>query len=62
MVYHIECQNEDNLIYFGETEKPIKIRISQHLGYIRNTVFNQLIGYHTKGHSQADMKTTVLEQ
>lgn len=69
VVYFIECQkdrckNGDTYIYIGETEKQIETRIRQHLGYIRNKVLCQATGFHfnSKGHSQEDMKFTVLEQ
>ena len=69
VVYFIECQkdrckNGDTYIYIGETEKPIETRIWPHLGDIRNKVINQATGLHfnSKGHSQEDMKFTVLEQ
>ena len=68
-VYFIECQKEickngDTYIYIGETVKQIETRIRQHLGYIRNKEIRQSTGSHfnTQGHSQDDMKFTVLEK
>ena len=69
VVYMIECQkdrckNGDTNIHIGETEKQIETRIRQQLGYIRNKETSQSTGSHfnSKGHSQEDMKFTVLEQ
>ena len=69
VVYFIECQKErckngDKYIYIGETGKQIETRIRQHLGYIRNKEIRQSTGSHfnKQGHSQDDMKFTVLKQ
>ena len=55
------CKNGDTGGDIGETEKNIW---NQDLGYIRNKLLNQSTWFHFnyKGHSEEDMKFTVLEQ
>ena len=50
--------------YIGETERSLKDRICEHLGYIRNKNKSQATGYHFNlpGHSQDDFKVTILEK
>ena len=58
------CRNVENYIYIGETENPVKERICQHIGYVKNKIVNTATGYHfnTLGHSISDMNFRVLEQ
>ena len=64
IVYMISCQKENCLQnYIGESERKLKDRISEHIGYIRTRNKTQATGYHFNlaGHSLADMKVTALE-
>ena len=65
LVYMISCQKENCLQnYIGESERTLKDRISEHIGYIRNRKYNQATGHHFNlpGHSLDDMKVIALEQ
>ena len=50
--------------YIGDTERELKERIQEHLGYIRNGKINQATGDHFNldGHFIFDMKVTVIEK
>ena len=50
--------------YIGETDREIKKRINEHLGYIRNYDEEKATGKHFNlpGHSVANMKMTIMEQ
>ena len=50
--------------YIGETERKLKDRICEHLGYINTKNTAQPAGYHFNlpGHSKSDMRVTVLEK
>ena len=65
IVYMIEC-NKDNCKqqYIGQTDKYLRTRILQHIGYIRNKLLNKATGYHfnTPGHSIQNFTVTILEQ
>jgi len=64
LVNMISCQKENcKLNYISESERTIKDRICEHLGYIRTKKVNQATGYHFNlpGHSQADLKVIGLE-
>ena len=60
------CQQKEKFKqkYIGETERTLKERISEHLGYIRNKNITQITGYHFNlpGHSQDNFKVTILEK
>ena len=47
--------------YIGESERPLKIRFSEHKGYVENNKLNEATGEHfnKKGHSSSDMKNTI---
>ena len=65
LVYMIECTKERcHQKYIGETERPLKDRISEHIGYVRTKKTNQAAGYHFNlpGHSLGDFKVTGLER
>ena len=57
------CTGKDHL-YIGETERKLKDRICEHLGYINTRNTSQPAGHHfnSPGHSKADMKVTILEK
>ena len=50
--------------YIGESERPLKIRFSEHKGYVENNKLNEATGEHfnKKGHSSSDMMITILEK
>ena len=57
------CTGKDPL-YIGETERKLKCRICEHLGYIntRNTTQPAGLHFNLPGHSKTDMKVTILEK
>ena len=65
VVYLIQC-TKDNCKeqYIGETERPLKFRLSDHKGYINGKQMNQPTGAHfnSRGHSISNMKITILEK
>ena len=50
--------------YVGQSERHLKDRISEHMGYIRNTNITKTTGFHFNlpGHTLANMTVTVLEK
>ena len=50
--------------YVGETERFLKKRISEHVGYIKNKNTHKSTGYHFNlpGHSLSNMKVTIIEK
>ena len=60
----IECNKQNcTLKYIGESERSLKDRLSQHIGYIKCCNILQPTGRHfnLKGHSLSNMNVTVLE-
>ena len=71
IVYMLQCkksscqQNETKQTqYIGETERKLRDRICEHLGYINTKKLNQPAGEHFNlpGHSRSDMKVLILER
>ena len=66
IIYLISCEKErcKNNKYIGETGRPLKTRLADHCGYVRNFHFEQATGGHFNqpGHSLAHLKITILEQ
>ena len=71
LVYMIICSKEscqqkekNKQKYIGETERKLKDRISEHIGYINTKKRDQATGFHFNlpGHGLNNMKVTVLEQ
>ena len=65
LVYMICCQKETcQMNYIGESERRLKDRIAEHIGYIRTKKQNQATGHHFNlpGHSLADFKVIALEK
>ena len=71
IVYMISCEKTNceqkekvQQRYIGESERSLKERISEHLGYIRNKNQTYATGHHFNlpGHSKNDLKVTVLEK
>ena len=61
----IERQKDKcKLRYIGQTQRQLKYRLAEHRGYINNHVETVSTGAHFNlpGHSQADLKITVIEQ
>ena len=63
LIYCLPC-DKCGKQYIGETERELKERIQEHLGYIRNSKLNQATGEHFNldGHFIFDMKVTVIEK
>ena len=70
LVYMIICTNQScqnknkhQLKYIGETERKLKDRICEHIGYINTKKKDKATGNHFNlpGHSLSDMRVTVLE-
>ena len=67
-VYMLICTKERCIgkeqFYIVETERTLKDRVCEHLGYINTKKTNQPAGYHFNlpGHSKQDMKVTILEK
>ena len=65
MVYLIECQKENcRLRYLGESERSLKNRISEHIGYIKTNKISEATGEHFNlpGHTLSDLKVTIIEK
>ena len=66
IIYLIECSTEfcieDGCI--GETGRPLRYRLADHRGYVRNKNTSQPTGAHftLPGHSLDNMSITVIEQ
>ena len=65
IIYLIEC-NLDNckMRYIGETERPIKNRILEHVNYVKSCNISKTTGEHFNqpGHSISNISVTVLEK
>ena len=63
MVYCLTC-DKCSQQYIGQTDRTLKERIQEHLGYIRNEKLNQATGEHFNldGHFIYDMKVKVIEK
>ena len=64
LVYMIECKKENcKKRYIGETERTLKNRLAEHLGYINTKKINQATGAHFSqtGHSRDDLSITIIE-
>ena len=50
--------------YIGQTDRSLKVRTQEHLGYIRNEIFSQATGDHfnSDGHFIYDFRITILEK
>ena len=59
-----KMKNKIQQRYIGETERTLKDRICEHLGYINTKKLNEPAGEHFNkpGHSKADMKVLILEK
>ena len=51
-------------LYIGETERSLKDRVCEHLGYINTKNKKQPAGEHfnLSGHTKSDLKVTILER
>ena len=63
IIYLIEC-SKCKLRYIGESERELKDRISEHVGYIRTNKKSEASGEHFNlpGHSLSNMKVTIIEK
>lgn len=65
VVYLLECDKEYcKQQYIGETERKLRERIKEHIGYAKNKMIHKTTGNHFNlpGHSWLNMKFTVIEQ
>ena len=71
IVYMLQCKKERCQIgktkptqYIGETERNLRDRVCEHIGYINTQKLNQpaVEHFNLPGHSKADMKVTILER
>ena len=65
IVYMVGCNKEKcKEVYIGETERRLKDRISDHIGYIKNRKIETPTGEHftQKGHSLSDLQVIILEK
>merc|ERR1711888_267954 len=65
VIYMIECNlDKCKQRYIGESERRLTLRISEHLGYIRNKIYSKNTGFHFNqpGHSEANLTVTILEK
>jgi hypothetical protein len=65
IVYMIECQKDYcKKRYIGITQRELKERMFEHIGYVRNKVKSKSTGEHFNlpGHSTSDMKFTAIEK
>ena len=65
IVYLIECQKEEcKERYIGESSRPLKERVKEHVDYIRRLFPTQATGQHFNmpGHELSNMTITILEK
>ena len=65
IVYMIQCNiDKCKQQYIGQSERKLKERISEHIGYINNRLLTKATGYHFNlpGHSVSNMEVTILER
>ena len=65
VIYLIECNKENcKSRYIGESERELRKRTSEHLGYIKNKKLSKATGYHFNlpGHSSANFTIRVIEK
>ena len=63
VIYLLQCDKENcRQIYIGETEREIKERIKEHIGYAKNKILHKSTGHHFNlpGHSWQNMKFSVV--
>jgi len=61
----IECNIENcKMRYIGQTQRALKYRLSEHRGYANTGDVDKTTGAHFNlpGHSQANMRITVIEE
>ena len=65
IVYMIECNLPNcKQRYIGESERSLKDRISEHIGYVRTQKLEKTTGEHFNkpGHTSANLRATILEK
>ena len=65
IVYLIECNKPNcNQRYIGETNRSLRVRISEHIGYVNNKKTEQATGEHfnSRGHTLSNLTATVIEK
>ena len=61
----LECDKHNcNQRYVGETERELKERMKEHIGYAKNNIITNATGEHFNlpGHSFQNMKFTIIEK
>ena len=64
VVYLIECNIDScKQRYIGESDRKIRNRLSEHIGYIRTKKLNMATGAHfnSPGHSTSNLTLTIIE-
>ena len=65
VIYMLECDKQNCMKrYIGETERKLKERIKEHIGYAKNHITTMATGEHFNlpGHSFQNMKFTIIER
>ena len=65
VVYLLKCDKENcRMEYIGETERPFKQRINEHIGYAKNNHLSKTTGHHFNlpGHTWKNMTFTIIEK
>lgn len=66
VIYCIFCNKQgcDKIMYIGETERQLKVRIREHISYVHNLNITTPTGFHFNlpNHSIQDMKVQVIEK
>lgn len=65
LIYMIECNKQGcNLRYIGETNRTLRKRLSEHLGYTRSILPTKSTGIHFNlpGHKSENITITILEK
>ena len=65
VIYMIECSIENfKQQYIGETERNVRKRILDHVGYVKNKIVSKATGFHFNlpGHSISNIQVTIIEK
>ena len=65
IIYMIECSVEKcKQRYIGESERNLKERMSEHIGYVKNNIITQATGEHFNlpGHDHTNMQFKIIEK
>ena len=65
IIYLIECNKTNcNQRYIGESNRSLRVRISEHIGYVNKRKIEQATGEHfnSRGHTLSNLTATVIEK